>query len=67
MVIADVDEMEGADADIARATSLRGSDVTMATVDGGHFGLITVGTEHFARSLAAHEDFVRRHLLEETA
>jgi pimeloyl-ACP methyl ester carboxylesterase len=66
MVIAEVDEMEGADADVARSVFAEGPDEkTMATVGGGHFGLITVGTEHYDRSLAAQQDFVRRHLLGE--
>jgi dienelactone hydrolase len=64
MVIAEVDEMEGADADVARKTFATGRGTkTLATVGGGHFGLITVGSANFERSLAAQQAFVREHLL----
>lgn len=64
MVIAEEDEMEGADADVARAVfSTAAEPKTLATVGGGHFGVISPGTDHFDRSLAAQQAFVRTHLL----
>ena len=64
MVIAEVDEMEGADADVARGVFETAPDEkTLATVGGGHFGLITAGSPHFEDSLQAQQRFVREYLI----
>lgn len=63
MVIAEEDEMEGADADVAREVFTRGPDrKSLVTVGGGHFGVLYDGSPDFETSLAAQQAFVREHL-----
>lgn len=64
MVIAEEDEMEGADADIARTVFASAPEPkVLLTVQGGHFGILYDGSPEFDRSLAAQQRFVREHLV----
>lgn len=64
MVIAEHDEMPGADADVARVMAARAPGVIETVeVAGGHFGLLYHETPEFNHSAAAQSRFLRRVLL----
>jgi pimeloyl-ACP methyl ester carboxylesterase len=66
MLIADSDEMEGADSDIAREVfAAAPQDKQLVTVQSGHFGLLYNGSPEFDDSLSVQQAFVREHLLGE--
>jgi pimeloyl-ACP methyl ester carboxylesterase len=64
MLIAEHDEMEGADADVARGVfALASEPKHLVTVQGGHFGVLYDGSPEFDVSLAAQRRFLTAHLL----
>jgi pimeloyl-ACP methyl ester carboxylesterase len=64
MLIAEHDEMEGADADVARAVfDAAPQQKQLVTVQRGHFGVLYDGSPEFDASLAAQQQFLREHLL----
>lgn len=64
MVIAEHDEMPGANADVARhAYELVPGSKELITVDGGHFGLLYHDRPEFAAASRAQRDFLVRHLM----
>jgi pimeloyl-ACP methyl ester carboxylesterase len=66
MLIAQDDEMEGADSDIARQVFAAAPEAKqLETVQRGHFGLLYDGSPEFDDSLSAQQAFLREHLLSE--
>lgn len=64
MLIAERDEMDGADADVAREVfALAPQPKHLVTVQGGHFGVLYDGSPEFGISLAAQQRFLTEHLL----
>ncbi len=63
MVVAEHDEMPGANADVARASyELAPDPKELVEIDGGHFGLLYEEEPAFEMSINAQADFLRRHL-----
>ncbi len=64
MVVAEEDEMPGADADVARhAFSLAPNPKELVQIGGGHFGLLYEDSPEFEVSVGAQTEFLVRHLL----
>jgi alpha-beta hydrolase superfamily lysophospholipase len=63
MLIADNDEMPGANADVARhvLAGIRGPKEAVE-LDGGHFGLLYPGSPAYTKSITAQREFLVRHL-----
>ena len=64
MLIAEQDEMEGADADVAREVFAQApQNKEQVAVEGGHFGILYNNSTDFERSLAVQQRFLQEHLL----
>jgi pimeloyl-ACP methyl ester carboxylesterase len=64
MVIAEEEDMEGADADVARDVFRTASEPKqLLTVDGGHFGVLYRDSPEFELSASTQQRFLQEHLL----